>query len=524
MSNRPSRITSIAVLLIAGIVAAGCCCPKKCKPTDGAIARVRPAVSTATSAQIEAYRKGVAAMKALPVSDPRSWLYQASMHGFFDQADTALPPVYAPFAVPFVTHAQTNGTWAQCKHNTDAFLVWHRVYLVYFERIMRAVSGQPNLMLPYWDYAVADVNRRRVPPAFRDPQYTPSGTTTPVDNPLYAIRRAALNTGVGALDAGIVDIATGLVKPQFFGGPLGFSNAIEGTPHGNVHVAVADPTTGGVMMGLFETAGQDAIFWTHHANIDRLWDCWLRRGNVNPAAIATAGPFTFVDETGSVVTLNATQLLSMAAAPDYTYQDYSDCDAVPAATARMAMNATPRAAAPEAATVARTTKAVALSDRAVSVKLAIPARNARLLAPPPQAGAGADRVILELQRITAAADPFVIYRVAIGVPAKAGERAREIDVGTFNFFGRVPVAGGAHAAHRAQPFTVELDVTDALGRLTVAGKRAGTVNVSITPTSGVTGESPASLARDFNTAARPSIGAIVLTVLPGGAGPSPTSP
>ena len=44
---------------------------------------------------------------------------------------------------------------------------------------------------------------------------------------------------------------------------------LESTPHNWVHVDLA---------GLMEspaTAGQDPIFWLHHANIDRLWEVWL---------------------------------------------------------------------------------------------------------------------------------------------------------------------------------------------------------------------------------------------------------
>ena len=44
---------------------------------------------------------------------------------------------------------------------------------------------------------------------------------------------------------------------------------MESTPHNWVHVDIAG------LMGSPATAGQDPIFWLHHANIDRLWEVWL---------------------------------------------------------------------------------------------------------------------------------------------------------------------------------------------------------------------------------------------------------
>ena len=45
---------------------------------------------------------------------------------------------------------------------------------------------------------------------------------------------------------------------------------VESTPHNYVHVDIA-----GLMEQPPATAGQDPIFWLHHANIDRLWEVWL---------------------------------------------------------------------------------------------------------------------------------------------------------------------------------------------------------------------------------------------------------
>ena len=83
----------------------------------------------------------------------------------------------------------------------------------------------------------------------------------------------------GPLPAEDVDLVQALVEPRFVGGvpDVGFGGTdrerrfgdVESTPHNYVHVDIA---------GLMEspaTAGQDPIFWLHHANIDRLWEVWL---------------------------------------------------------------------------------------------------------------------------------------------------------------------------------------------------------------------------------------------------------
>lgn len=41
-----------------------------------------------------------------------------------------------------------------CPHGAPYFLAWHRGYLYYLERQLRAVSGNSSLVLPYWDYYV----------------------------------------------------------------------------------------------------------------------------------------------------------------------------------------------------------------------------------------------------------------------------------------------------------------------------------------------------------------------------------
>jgi tyrosinase len=237
---------------------------------------------TATDPIIVSYANAVTAMKALPANDPRSWSYQAAIHG-----TTVTPALTA---------------WNTCEHGTYYFWSWHRMYLYYFERIVRAMSGDPGWALPYWNYT--SPSERQLPPMFRDPA-----------TPLYvANRNPGMNNGSSSLAASDVDYSSGFSLTDF----TSASSSLEGTPHGIVHVRV------GGWMGSVPTAAQDPIFYLHHCNIDRLWNLWLAQGGgrSDPLADATwrTAKFTFFDENATQVTLTGCNVLRAAAQLNHTYE------------------------------------------------------------------------------------------------------------------------------------------------------------------------------------------------------------
>jgi hypothetical protein len=264
---------------------------KKCKDA-GAI--IRKSFKKLTAAELTAFKNGVTVMKSRAATDPTSWTYQAAIHG------TSATPV------------QT--AWSTCQHNTTFFLLWHRMYICFFERILRKASGMPSLGLPYWNYSdAADANARFLPTAFR----SPANTT----NPLFTSNRnAAINAGTAQLAASAVSLASVLPGPTGF---YPFSSNINGTPHGNVHIGV-----GGGMSG-FNTAGLDPIFWLHHCNIDRLWNRWLAGGGgrSNPPATDTTWHntnFTFFDEFGVPVQMKGSDLVSVSCFCRSCYDEEAD--------------------------------------------------------------------------------------------------------------------------------------------------------------------------------------------------------
>jgi hypothetical protein len=98
-----------------------------------------------------------------------------------------------------------------------------------------------------------------------------------------------------------------------------FSSLLEAQPHNTVHVKV-----GGWMLGP-NTAAQDPIFWLHHANIDRLWERWLDRGEgrANPVTnrVWMDTEFALFDEDGDRVEMSAREIIQTASQLDYVYDD-----------------------------------------------------------------------------------------------------------------------------------------------------------------------------------------------------------
>ena len=242
---------------------------------------------SATDPVLLTYRKAIKAMKALPASDPRSWSYQAAIHG------------------TFTTPVQT--AWNTCQHNALFFWSWHRMYLYWFERIVRKMAGdcEPCWTLPYWDWA--SPTQRQVPSMFRDPASELFETN----------RNPAMNSGAGSLSAGAVNYTSAFALTNF----VSASGSLSGGAHGAVHVGV------GGFMGSVPTAAQDPIFYLHHANVDRLWNLWLAQGGrSDPLADATwkSTKFTFFDENAIEIQMTSCQVLRCAEQLYYTYEGEPD--------------------------------------------------------------------------------------------------------------------------------------------------------------------------------------------------------
>lgn len=242
---------------------------------------IRKNIYSLSAAEIASIKTGIAVMKALPLTNPTSWQYQAAIHG--------------------TTLANNLAQWNSCQHGTDFFYSWHRMYLYFFERILRAKSGNPNLTLPYWDYQ----SNPALPPAYRTPV---------TGNTLYdPTRNNSINTG-GALPNGPMTSITSIMTNDLHF--LDFNMDIQG-PHGSIHGAI------GGNMGAVNKAALDPCFWLHHTNIDRLWQKWLTmcNGRANPIGNAPwmTHVYTFFDDNGQAINMTGSQVLNTASQLNYKY-------------------------------------------------------------------------------------------------------------------------------------------------------------------------------------------------------------
>lgn len=252
----------------------------------------RKSITTLTGSDpgniIGGYKTAITAMKALPNNNPLSWAYQAAIHG------TTMPG-----GLP---------AWNTCQHGTFYFLSWHRMYLYYFERIVRSKSGNANWALPFWDYAPAGA--RFLPMPFRNPNNN--------TNALWTVNRGAgWNAGTSSLGNSTVNSGPAMLQVPFGS----FQNTLEGTPHDAVHISLSG------WMGSVPTAAQDPIFYLHHANIDRLWNLWLAQGGrTNPLGSSAQDQawrttkFTFFDFDGKQVQLTGCQILRAQQQLQYNYE------------------------------------------------------------------------------------------------------------------------------------------------------------------------------------------------------------
>ncbi len=284
------------------------------------------------------YEKAVAAMKAKPIADPTSWRYQAAIHEYNRSSD---PLRQSSDVLP--STIEQRQFWTQCQHGSWFFLSWHRMYLFHFEQIVAdnvaKLGGPADWSLPYWNYSEGPAFRA-LPPAFRDPNLAGGNP-----NALYVKERAATaNAGSALGDDSDVSLDC-LTAPDFenlpggvpgFGGPrtlfhhnAGIAGAVEDVPHGTMHVRVGGLGTHPGWMSSFNTAALDPIFWLHHANIDRLWEVWIRRDpshqNSTSKQWLKGVTFQFHDQNGNVVSMKSEDVRTINAAPlSYTYEELAD--------------------------------------------------------------------------------------------------------------------------------------------------------------------------------------------------------
>lgn len=299
-------------------------------------------------ATIEAYRRGVKAMMDKPLSDVTSWRFQAAIHlpNPADAVDlNALPVELQLYLDPRNL----------CQHGRPAFLPWHRMYVYFFERILRKAADKPDFALPYWNYSDSAAERI-LPAAFRDP---PSEAA----NPLFRTARRQVHNDGDPLPASVVSHS--IAMREATAGPAGarpgFYTIVELQPHNVIHTTIG----GAGLMSDPATAALDPIFWLHHCNIDRLWTRWIAQGRTNPTdATFLARVHRFWDEDGNLVEMTTREVMDTVSRLDYRYDDET---APEAGTVVLAQVRTGVEAGPMTSELAASAAPVVLTREGVSV-------------------------------------------------------------------------------------------------------------------------------------------------------------
>lgn len=394
-----------------------------------------------------AYAHAISSMQALAQSEPENganWVNQAAIH---ERRGKAI----------------SGRLEDQCQHASWLFLPWHRMYLYWFEQIIRAQlgSGAGEWALPYWNYTDSSVKgSRAIPPAFRQ-EHLPDGKA----NPLFIAERkrtAQLNINRGdELEDWMVQTSEAMAEGDFsrsvtgatsgFGGargnplfhhdPFGTgAGVLEEAPHGLVHTEVGGK---GGFMASFSTAALDPIFWLHHANLDRLWEQWRRgRGQGRPPGVNPTDPdwlgmrFDFVDAKGQPLKMAVSKVLDIEAQLDYTYSDLpAPAPPAPAAPERMAMAAEEASPDHPAEMVGASEEPLPLEGRTTRASFAVsPPEGPVAMAA--EGGEGAVTTYLNVENVRGRDNPGLVYGVYLNLPeGEAAAPDSDSFVGTISLFG-----------------------------------------------------------------------------------------
>ena len=380
--------------------------------------------SAEVDADIATYRQAVTAMKALPINDPRNWAAQAAIHG------------------------SIAGGFKYCEHGNDHFFDWHRVYLLYFEKICQKLTGNPRFGLPYWNWnQTPDIH-----PAFLDTAST-----------LFLARTRSGMTGSSSIVTGTLDPI--FADANFFT----FRQQLEGTPHNTVH---------GFIGGTMGTGGSalDPLFWTHHCMVDYCWYKWnvdLGNSNTNDPAWINHVNSHFVDADGNPATATAGISILM---PLLSYQYESSAIGSAAAAAAIRTKAEYQRLEKRLRRGAdirfKVTRRVRLADKVVASiakPLSLEARlSAEDFAGIVNSDVARDRIFASVAYAQLPATSDFAVRVFVNLPVANRSTSNDDPhyAGSFAFFGTEPTNAPAvdEAVHRHQPQFL-VDLTSAIQRL-----------------------------------------------------------
>jgi tyrosinase len=339
------------------------------------------------------------------------------------------------------------------------------------------VCGDPQLVLPYWDY-------------YKNPTLPAEFTNPGADNPLYESRvnnnvREALS--MAPFDSSLINFPTNSANA--------FEPSFESAPHNLVHNIIA-----GVMSDMLSPT--DPIFWLHHANVDRLWVAWVLAANGRKMPALGSAYWSGSHIYTSSLTMARSSTYSTRTTLGYRYQNESFPTGLPPAYSTLSTPDLVQAAPNETARtqpplgsfrIAPTRQTsdqtfaisgaldVGLDNGSISVQLPVGSDGIHALA---QIGAGATatlraspqryrsvQVVLDNVMITEAGKRGgYYYQVHLNLPPNASGKSQAIPIGTVGAF---EISG---AAHHGSPVRLRYRIRRAV--LAGVASRIGQLSVS----------------------------------------------
>ncbi|KAK4271498.1 hypothetical protein QN277_020187 [Acacia crassicarpa] len=309
------------------------CCPPQLSsniinftPPLNPTLRTRPAAHLVDATYVDNYNEAIRRMKALPQDDPRNFTQQANIHCAY--CDGSYHQVGFPDLELQV-------------HNSWLFFPFHRWYLYFYERILASLikDRDPNFALPFWNWDAPD--GMPIPNMYSDPmsplydalRNANHQSPTPVNFNFNGVEDQTSSDEQVATNLNVMyrQMVSGSRTPSiFFGQPYRAGDdsagggSVENVPHGPVHVWTGDNTQPNFEdMGSLYSAGRDPIFYSHHSNIDRMWEIWKtlggRRQDLTDPDWLESG-FLFYDENKNLVNVKIMDCLDTRKL-GYVYQD-----------------------------------------------------------------------------------------------------------------------------------------------------------------------------------------------------------
>lgn len=403
------------------------------------------------------YAEAVRRMSAasMPPGSPRSWAFQWYIHATPAPKASELARIYGSSQSNL--RALADKVWGTCQAHSfnsdpDMFLPWHRMYLLGFEAIIRAVLNDDDFALPYWDYT--QPGSRSIPVEFRSP-------AVPELASLFRPNRKRLGVDINAgepMDKGTTispyNLAA-MTQPSF----SLFSAVLDGGLHGRVHTGVGDSSN----MAAIETAAGDPIFWLHHCNIDRIWAGWDPNGGQGPAS-SKDFDFASPDPAGQKVTFSSANV-GKTDALGYRYDALPQKPQLPIS---LGAAGGPRRIVARSRRDVSLTAPVAVPLRPVAVDGVISGSVASATA--------TGRIYLLLDDLQSNIEPETLYELFVDLPANpTAEQKRAHYLGAFTFFGAI--GEGHHASGRQRT----IEITEQLRSLRNSDRLRSETSITILP-------------------------------------------